>query len=102
MSIDEEQGTAVAGDPERRDRRAERRETQIMAFQVVIAALAAVSLILWAFGWPLAGAAWAALAGVQAVAMIYAQRMIRLWRRHARETRQYLDKAYDLIDLLRR
>ena len=85
MSSEEE---GHAADLERRDKRNERLERNIMAFQGALALCAAASVAWWATGHYVLAPAWMIIVAIQAVMQIFSQKTIRLLRRTNRDVLQ--------------
>ena len=87
MSSEEERNAEA----ERRDKRSERLERNIMIFQGVLALCTAAGIAWWATGHYVLVPAWLAIVAIQAVTQIYGQKTIRLLRRANRDLLQYAD-----------
>ena len=85
MSSEEEERTA---EMERRDKRNERLERNIMIFQGVLALLALAAIPWWATGHYTLVPAWLSIVAIQAVMQIFSQKTIRLLRRANRDLYQ--------------
>ena len=87
MSSEEERAAAL----ERRDKRNERLERNIMIFQGVLGLFAAATIVWWATGHAVLVPAWLAIVAIQAVMQIFSQKTIRLLRRANRDLLQCTD-----------
>ena len=85
---------------ERRDKRNERLERNIMVFQGILALFALAAIAWWATGHSVPVPAWLAIVAIQCVMQIFAQKTIRLLRRANRAERRYADMLHGQYERL--